>query len=211
LDIAVKRRFLIANLTGPSAWPASAQASKENARGGPNGACTMAWEFIVHWLHTFCAIFWFGGIMYVNAVIGPAMLRCGPVVQAEAGDRLARQAVRVTRPMALMTILFGIVLGSVFGPVKHVSDLFGSAYGTYYLLALVLSIAVYLWGQLLTARTALSVAATPEPGRTAVVRRVIMLSGIELIGFLAIFTCMVLMHFAAEHDAALFAAVDTPL
>ena len=162
----------------------------------------MAWEFIVHWVHTFCAIFWFGGIMYVNAVIGPAMLRCGPAAQAEAGDRLARQAVRVTRPMALLTILFGVVLGTVFGPVKHVTDLLGSAYGIYFVIALVLSIAVYLWGQLLTSRTALSVATTPEAERTAVVRSVIMQSGIELIGFLAIFTCMVLMHFAEEHNAA---------
>jgi putative copper resistance protein D len=171
----------------------------------------MAWEIVVHWLHTFCAIFWFGGLMYVNAVIGPAMLRCGPAAQAEAGDRLARQAVRVTRPMALMTILFGVVLGTVFGPVKHWSDLFGSAYGVYYLIALVLSIAVYLWGQLLTARTALSVAATLEAERAAVVRRVIMQSGIELVGFLAIFTCMVLMHFAEEHNAALYVAVRSLL
>jgi copper resistance protein D len=185
--------------------------SKENVLAGPKRRTTMAWEFIVHWVHTFCAIFWFGGIMYVNAVIGPAMLRCGPAAQAEAGDRLARQAVRVTRPMALMTILFGVVLGTVFGPVKHVGDLFGSAYGIYYLIALLLSIAVYLWGQLLTARTALSVASTPEAERATVVRRVIMQSGIELVGFLAIFTCMVLMHFAEEHEAALSVAVNALL
>jgi len=169
------------------------------------------WEFIVHWLHTLCAIFWFGGVMYVNAVIGPAMLRCGPAAQAEAGDLLARQAVRVTRPIALLTIVLGIVLGMVFGPLKSTSDLVGTAYGIYYLIALILSIAVYLWGQLLTARTALSVAATPEAQRGAVVRRVIMLSGIELVGFLAIFTCMVLMHFAEEHMASFSAAVRSLL
>jgi putative copper export protein len=171
----------------------------------------MAGEFIVHWLHTLCAIFWFGGIMYVNAVIGPAMLRLGPAAQAAAGDQLARQAVRVTRPIALLTIVLGVVLGTAFGPVKHVADLLGSAYGIYFLIALVLSLAVYLWGQLLTARTALSVAATPDAGRAAVVRRVIMQSGIELIGFLAIFTCMVLMHFTEEHTDALSVAAHWPL
>lgn len=149
--------------------------------------------------------------MYVNAVIGPAMLRCGPTAQAEAGDRLARQAVSVTRPIAMLTIIFGVLLGTVFGPLKHWSDVWGSAYGVYYAIALVLSIAVYLWGQLFTARTALTVAATPESERTTVVRRVIMQSGIELLGLLAIFTCMVLMHFAEEHSAALSIAVRSLL
>jgi hypothetical protein len=73
----------------------------------------------------FCAIFWFGGLMWINAVIGPAMLRCSPAAQAEAGDRLARQGARVTRPAALLTILLGAVLGTVFGHVKSTSDVVG--------------------------------------------------------------------------------------
>ena len=166
----------------------------------------MQWEFPLHWVHVLCAIFWFGGVMWVNAVIGPAMLRCSPAAQAEAGDRIARQAVRIIRPAALLTIIIGVILGTVFGEVKHASDLVGSLYGIYFLSSLVLTIAVYLWGQLVTERTALRVATTPEAERTVVVRRMIVQSGIELIGFLAIFTLMVLMHFAEEHNAALHAA-----
>jgi hypothetical protein len=71
-----------------------------------------------------------------------------------------------------------------------------------------LSVGVYLWGQLLTTRTALSVATTPEAERVVVVRRVIMQSGVELLGLIVIFTLMVLMHFSEEHGAASRAVVS---
>ena len=163
------------------------------------------WEFVVRFVHTFAAIYWFGSVMFVNAVVGPALLRCDPATQSEAGDRIARQAVRITRPFALTTIVLGVVLGTVFGPIKSWNDLVGAPYGIYYVVALVLSIAVYLIGQLFTARAALSVAGTPEAERALAVRRVIVLSGIELAGLVAILACMVLMHFAEERATSALA------
>ena len=160
------------------------------------------WEIIVHWLHTLCATFWFGGTLYVNAVVGPALRRSTPATMADAAANLGRQSARVTRPMALLTILLGIVLGTYLGPIKSWGDLLGSAYGKEFLAAFVLSIVVYLWGQVVSARAALRIAVAPEADRLHAVRRLSVVTGIELIGFLAILACMVLMHFAEEHHSA---------
>jgi hypothetical protein len=101
----------------------------------------------------------------------------------------------------------GLVRGIAFGPVKSLDFLFGTTYGITFLIGFVAAIATYLWGLLVTARQGKRLNEIPVDEQAvaegkppieftrqvALVRQVALL---ELLGFFAVFTCMILMHFA---------------
>jgi uncharacterized membrane protein len=161
---------------------------------------------IVHWLHVFCAIFWFGGTLFLDFVIIPAIIPLPISQQRSFSTRISKIATSIVTPVATLAILLGLVRGTVFGPVRSLEFLFGTPYGITFLIGFVLAIGTYLWGLLVTARQGLRLNQIPvdeqalAEGKLPVeftkqlelVRRVAML---ELLGFFAVFTCMVLMHF----------------
>jgi hypothetical protein len=110
--------------------------------------------------------------------------------------------VRIIAPTALAVVILGLLRGTVFGPVKSFSYLFGTAYGWTFLIALLLAVGTILWGQFITGRNAEKLAALPlgvggQPGpeyiaQSDLVKRV---AWIELSLFLLVFTTMILMRF----------------
>jgi len=94
------------------------------------------------------------------------------------------------------------IRGTLLGPNKSVEYLLGSAYGLTWLTALSVTIALYLFGLfvIVPALRTMDLAAvnpdgSPTPARVAATDRVKRLVTLELVGFLVIFTCMILMRF----------------
>ncbi|HEU5347634.1 MAG TPA: hypothetical protein VFU63_03375 [Ktedonobacterales bacterium] len=99
-------------------------------------------------------------------------------------------------PVGLTVVLLGFLRGTVFGQLHSLDAVFGSAYGITWFFALLLGIGLILWGLLvLVPRTkALNTATSPEE-YGAMVSKLKVLTLLELLGFVAIFTCMILMRF----------------
>lgn len=82
-------------------------------------------QIAVQWLHVLGGIFWFGGTMFMNFVIVPAVRTMPVVAQKEFGVAVGRTA-RIVLPIGYTTIALGAIRGTVFGPVKDLDILFGT-------------------------------------------------------------------------------------
>ena len=166
----------------------------------------MDWaQFAVQWLHVLGGIFWFGGQLMMNFGVIPALTRLPLERQREAGRALESFLPKVVTPVAIATIVLGILRGTLFGPIRS-ADALTTPYGLTWLVALLAAIATAFWGMRVIAPTAARLyendeAWIPGPdGRPPEVariqtERVIRLGMIELLGFFVIFTAMILMRF----------------
>jgi putative copper export protein len=171
------------------------------------GGLDMDWlQFAFQWLHVLCGVFWFGGTLYVNFVAIPALRRTPPEHAREATRQLNTQGTRVIEAVAVATIVLGFIRGTVFGPVKSLDFLFGTAYGWTWLIALVAAIATLLWGMLVLvpavnrllendAAWTVTPEGKPTDAARAATAPLVRTGGLELIGFAVVFTCMILMRF----------------
>jgi uncharacterized membrane protein len=161
--------------------------------------------FAVQWLHVLAAITWFGAMIYTDFILIPAVTTLPPREQRLAGAAIGRQSVKVIMGAATAVIVLGILRGTVFGQIKDFDHL-TSVYGLTWLLALVLSLVTYYWGlRVITPAVArfnefdLERAMLPDgtanPAMVALVADIKRKTMLELLLFLAIFTCMILMRF----------------
>lgn len=155
----------------------------------------MFWLGTVQWLHVLLGIFWFGSTLYINLVFIPAVLPLSREKQQEIAARISPLTTRVLRPTAILVIALGIVRGTVLGPIHSVQDVFSTTYGVTWFVALVGALALFTFIEVVfdpdirrlnTAKT--------EAEYDATLGRVKILSVVELIGFFAIFTCMILLR-----------------
>jgi len=158
--------------------------------------------FAVQWLHVLAAILWFGNTLSLAAITIPAISRLPLVRQQEIGAQLGVQGTRVIDIVAPAVIILGFLRGTVFGSIRDADSLFGTAYGLTFLVALIVAIATFLWGRfvIVPATRALAKApvnpdGTPTAELDAAVARAKRVTVLELIGFLVVFTCMILMRF----------------
>jgi uncharacterized membrane protein len=162
--------------------------------------------FAVQWLHVLTAVTWFGAIIYADFILIPALTTLPIDQQRAAGGAVGARAQKVILPAAIAVIVLGVLRGTVFGSIKTADTLFGTAYGITWLVALVLALVTAYWGARVVggavdkisafdpARTVLA-DGQPNPEFTALVDDVKRKGLIELVLFLAIFTCMILMRF----------------
>lgn len=166
----------------------------------------MDWlQFAVQWLHVLAAITWFGAVIYNDFILIPALTTLPPDVQRTAGGAVGAQANRVLIATASAVIVLGILRGTVFGSIRSV-DALTTTYGLTWLVALVLALATFYWGVKVIggalerfsafdpARAAMA-DGRPNPELVALIDEIKRKSQIELLLFLAIFTCMILMRF----------------
>jgi putative copper export protein len=162
--------------------------------------------FVVQWLHVLGGIFWFGGTLYVNFVAIPALRRAPPEYAREVSRNLNRQGERVILPVAVITIALGFLRGTVFGRIQSLDALFGTAYGWTWLFGLTAAIATLAWGFFVLAPTANRLAdndvawtttpdGKPTPEAQVAIGSVVRVALLELLGFAAVFTAMILMRF----------------
>jgi len=165
------------------------------------------WSLIViQWLHVLLGIFWFGSTLYVDFVVIPAVMTLPLEQQRSVSKPLTLFSDRVLIPAAILVIALGLIRGIVFGPVRSLDFLFGTAYGITFLIAFLAAVATFLWGHFVFGRAARRLETFPlmevmKSGGTvalafaAQVQRVKLFALLQLFGFFVILTCMILMRF----------------
>ena len=102
---------------------------------------------VVHWLHVFFGVFWFGTILYTRLILFPS-LKTLPQSQEQAGRQamLSGRGRRFTLLFAYGTVIVGIIRGAITGVFARLD----TAYGLTYLAALTLGVVmlVYLFAPL---------------------------------------------------------------
>jgi uncharacterized membrane protein len=162
--------------------------------------------FVIQWLHVLFGITWFGAVIYNDFILIPAFLKLPVDQQRSAGAAVGEQGTKVIIGAASAVIVLGILRGTVFGPIRSLDVLFGTAYGITWLVALALALLTFFWGyrvigaavERLTAFDISRVSlpdGSPNPEFTTLIDDVKRKSSIELLFFLGILTCMILMRF----------------
>ena len=163
----------------------------------------MDWvRFGAQWLHVLLGILWFGNSLVLAALVIPALNKLPIAQQREFGRHLGPRAERLFNVVGPLVILLGFVRGTFLGSIHGIDDVFGSAYGITWLVALIAASSTFAWGKLAIEPALHRMSAAPlnpdgtvSPELDAAVARVKLVSVLELIGFLVIFTCMILMRF----------------
>ena len=149
--------------------------------------------FTVEFLHVFFAIFWFGATLAMFAIVTPVLHDMSPAAATEFGASFGPRVVKVLGPVGGLTILFGIINATIFGPVKSLSFLWSGPYGITVTIAFVLALVVAVLGAQ-TGRAGESIPKAPAAERPAIMQRLVRLQVLSIVGFLAILVCMLLMH-----------------
>jgi putative copper export protein len=124
----------------------------------------------VLWLHVFGATLWFGAFLTLSFLVRPSFSADELAAQ---GARMMPRARRVIVPAVLVVGISGLLLGTIFGPIRSLSDLVSTSYGVTWLASIVLS-GLAFW-----------------PAKPAWMRRL----HAEAVGFFGAFTAMILLHF----------------
>ena len=170
----------------------------------------MDWAvFVVQWLHVLLAILWFGNSLSLATITIPAISKLPLVRQQEIGAQLGVQGTRVIDIAGPAVIILGLLRGTVFGQIHDLNSLIGTAYGLTFLVALVVATATFLWGRFVIVPSTRVLATAPvnpdgtaTPELNAALERAKRVTVLELIGFLVVFTCMILMRFGQPAPAA---------
>jgi uncharacterized membrane protein len=156
----------------------------------------MLWLIIVQWLHVLLGILWFGSTLYINLILIPAVLPLPRAKQQEIAAQVSPLTTRVLRPTAILVIVLGFIRGTFLGQIHSVHDVFSTAYGVTWLLALVVTLMLYAFIEVLFDPAVRRLnTAKADADYAATLQRVKVFAGVELLGFVAIFTCMILMRF----------------
>lgn len=167
----------------------------------------MNWgEATVQWLHILFGTFWFGGALFANFVVVPALMKLQAEPQQQFLKSLAASPAMLIA--ATGTIVLGFIRGTVFGEVKDLAAL-GTAYGIWWLVGLIAAVATYAYGtwylQPRANRLSADMAASGVgpggqmvPELAARMSRLKVIALLELVGFFVVFTAMIAMHFAGE-------------
>ncbi len=160
---------------------------------------------LIQWLHVLMGITWFGTVIFYNFVALPAVMSFPLKDQGVFIHSLAKYTPRLVVPASILVILLGILRGTVFGPIKSVSVLFGTAYGITWMIALAFALINFVEGigigKLAESLNTIEVDAhTLKEGKvpTALATKMQQIKRrtfISLLVFIPIFTCMILMRF----------------
>ncbi|HLZ57679.1 MAG TPA: hypothetical protein VKR06_12080 [Ktedonosporobacter sp.] len=147
---------------------------------------------IARWLHIVAGVTWLGGNTLLLLVVYPMLLKL-PALEAE---RFYKLLPRYTGPLMAISgslvVLLGIVLGTLFGPIRSL-DVLGSPYGITWLAAFALAIVLAVWGE--RRNNFIGPIWEGEKVNAIAQSRLRTSTTLELVGFAAVLVCMVLMHF----------------
>jgi copper resistance protein D len=163
-------------------------------------------QLIVQWVHVLAGILWLGGFAAINFLVFPSMMALPPEQQRRYGRAISPRLSRYFSIVAGTVMLFGLIRGTLLGPIKGLDILFGTAYGLTWIAALILTIGLAVIGARVVGPTAermynddslweFGPGQPPPAGLTAHVQLLRTVGMIELAGFLVVFTLMILMRF----------------
>lgn len=161
---------------------------------------------IVQWIHVLAGILWFGGAVAINVLVFPTITVLPPEQQRRFGRALSPKLSRFFAIVAGIVMLFGLIRGTLLGPIKGLDVLFATPYGLAWLAALILTIGLGVIGARVVGPTAermynddslweFGPGQPPPAGLMAHVQLLRTVGIIELVGFLVVFTLMILMRF----------------
>jgi uncharacterized membrane protein len=160
--------------------------------------------FGIQWLHVLAGITWFGASLTTNFIFVPAIGRLPLSEQRRVGAAYGQAANRLLRPTATLVILLGILRGTVFGQLKSLDDVLGTAYGLTWLVSLIVAVLTFAWAEAAIApniaklnslEQPLDADGNPTPEMAGLLAKAKRNALLEMIGFVTVFTCMILMRF----------------
>ena len=130
------------------------------------------------WVHILCMTFWMGSMIFGTILGGQP--RVQSALEASDATRHLVHRLSVVFPIAILAgVATGILLGTVFGPVKNVGLLVGTPFGLTMTAAFLLVVIAMASGP------------TGPPNKPAFLKR----GGIGEVAILSAFSCMILMHY----------------
>jgi uncharacterized membrane protein len=149
--------------------------------------------YVLQALHVLFGIAWFGGVVYNDLVILPALGAIDPEPAKAFLASYRPAAERFTAPVAGLTLVLGLVLGFPLGAWAD----FGHPYGNTFFAAAVAAFAVFAFGVRFITPNAKRLAALTPGGEEfrATAARLRAYSRLELGGFLVLFALMVALRF----------------
>lgn len=148
----------------------------------------------VHWLHILAGITWFGGYVFLDFVVLPALVRLPAGPGQIAQEQIFAQAKTIMAFVGPIVVVLGIVRGTLLGSITGLGVLFGSSYGWLWMTSLVLAVGMMVWGAVLHPRF-VGEMWDADGIRPAARDRIRASRAIEMTVFSLILLCMVLMRF----------------
>lgn len=110
---------------------------------------TLGWiTLIVELLHILGGISWFGGYIFMDFVLWPAIWRLPASEGQSVQEKAFKRAAPLYTAVGPSVVVLGLIRGTFLGPIQSFSFLFGNAYGITWLCALILAISLMVWGAL---------------------------------------------------------------
>src|SRR5215813_10201817 len=107
---------------------------------------SLALTLLVQWLHILSGVICFGGYIFSEYGLCPAVLRRSPVEARATLTELEKDIGPLMAASGSLVVLLGIVRGTALGPIKSLDALLGTAYGLTWLTALVIALFLTIWG-----------------------------------------------------------------
>ncbi|MDP4084901.1 MAG: hypothetical protein Q8934_09830 [Bacillota bacterium] len=155
-------------------------------------------------LHIFLAIIWVGGILFIGWGVFPAVKAMKPNEQRLFLHTLMLRTHWIFTLAGAGVIITGFLLGTVVGPITHISDIFRFAYGISWFIAFLIGLITLAWGIFVGYNQTMKVLSEDSlwfsaengdalPLNKAMVK-ITCLESVEVIGFIVILICMVLLR-----------------
>ena len=151
--------------------------------------------------HIFLGITWVGGVLFIGWGVLPVIKTITLKDQQTFLITLMRRTHVLLSLAGVGVILTGILLGTVFGPIKSLEHVWNTNYGTLWLDALLIAIVTLLWGmfvgykQMMRVLTDRPLWLLAEKGARKPLDEAMMraaaIESIEIVGFLALLVIMV--------------------
>lgn len=153
-------------------------------------------------IHILLGISWVGGIMFIGWGVFPATLSMSLGNQRKFLIKLMDWTHLLFTLIGSFVIYTGILLGTIFGPIRSFDVLFHTRYGNIWLTALIIGVFAFLWGVFVGYRGMMRVfkddfiwKEAENGNKKPLIRRLIgltIMESIEVIGFVILVVLMVL-------------------
>jgi uncharacterized membrane protein len=100
--------------------------------------------FGVQWLHVLLGIIWFGNSLVLAMLLIPTLNALPIPVQRHVGAGYGERSTRLFDVVVPLIVILGFIRGTLLGPIDEVADVFWTAYGITWLVALVAATATFL-------------------------------------------------------------------
>lgn len=153
-------------------------------------------------LHVFSGIIWVGGVLFIGWGVYPVVRKMPPTIQLQLFRSLMYWTHRPLTLAGSFVIVTGILLGTVVGPIRLWHDLFQTTYGHIWLTSLLTGLFSLGWGVFVGYPYAMNVfndvslcQQVEKGNKTALqkaIRKIIAIEAVEVAGFVALITLMML-------------------